>query len=897
MTRRKIVLACVALLLGAAAVALPLLVKQTAERKLPAYLASAGIDARWQTMSIGWGDRVTLSEVVVEDSDHGLNLSIERLVVRIALRSIFSDTPRIQGVSLDGVIVELDLARRSAAALEEAPADAVDGAQPRAGGSGRLARLLEHLPDIDAREVNIRLRRGEQQLATIEVPAAKLESAGAHWRFDAAGELTLAALARFENFAPKVSWHAVGALDPLARSLEAHVSGPELTDPLIDWVVPGLGAVSLDAIALEVRTSGAIRLDVQQFQTQLPAVEEPTIELSVASARAVFEPGRGLRLDVVDPRLAVVPGELATLRQTFGLLRGLDASADDDADDDAPTSAKPSLRKRLLAAAWQAELGVRGATFGVKIRHDNAPSQEITVVESLDLAASHGRVKARGRSAGGAIYAEAAFMPDQLLPHFASLQARDVRIEELPGMGAGRAAPSRGIHGSLGGVLDINVALYTPLLGPTSRFSIEPVYLGGAISWRDGRIDISGLSAEPLTGIELGLDMHLLWQPIFGRLTLTNSEVRSGPLAVKLDAQLADWPLAPVVSLDARIDESPCQDLVRALPKQLLGPYHRVEFEGVVAPRLRVRLPLNQPRGLSVRLEGFDEMPCSVTALKVGRDHWPDVTFGTAKARVPKLVDIFALDDDDAPARPSSAAPEPHDLNEPLSAAQRAVILSGVEWLNYPFIKRVTEGVSEEAEVDVGPGTSSYIPIGELPAYVGATMYLTEEMMFYTNRGVSFSLVQKALRLNLEKERYVYGGSTVTQQLVKNLFLTRQKTLDRKVQEALISWRIDEAVSKRRVLELYLNCIEFAPDVYGIGPAARFYFNKDARQLTPLEAVFLATLKPSPWVGPRFMRRKRTPEGGWWGNRLEEIFDRLVERKYLTREEADAQRPYVVVWE
>ena len=82
---------------------------------------------------------------------------------------------------------------------------------------------------------------------------------------------------------------------------------------------------------------------------------------------------------------------------------------------------------------------------------------------------------------------------------------------------------------------------------------------------------------------------------------------------------------------------------------------------------------------------------------------------------------------------------------------------------------------------------------------------------------------------SLERGRFVYGGSTISQQLVKNLFLTRQKNISRKIEEAIITWKMEEVVSKDRIMELYLNCIEFGPNIYGIRHAAQHYFGKIGR--------------------------------------------------------------------
>ena len=151
----------------------------------------------------------------------------------------------------------------------------------------------------------------------------------------------------------------------------------------------------------------------------------------------------------------------------------------------------------------------------------------------------------------------------------------------------------------------------------------------------------------------------------------------------------------------------------------------------------------------------------------------------------------------------------------------------------------------------LGPGAPSYVTLAALPSYAPALMYLSEEIAFPTNPGVSVGLIERGMRANLREGRYVYGGSTVTQQLVKNVFLRRDKTLARKLEELVLAWAVEQALPKERILELYLNVIEFGPEVWGFAAAARHYFDRDADALTPLEVAFLATLKPAPHEGRR----------------------------------------------
>lgn len=213
--------------------------------------------------------------------------------------------------------------------------------------------------------------------------------------------------------------------------------------------------------------------------------------------------------------------------------------------------------------------------------------------------------------------------------------------------------------------------------------------------------------------------------------------------------------------------------------------------------------------------------------------------------------------------------------------------------LSETFIQEVTEGV--DAPVFVGPGTPGYIGIDAVPSYVPALMHLSEEVAFFDNNGFSRTLIARAVRTNIADGRYVYGGSTVTQQLVKNLYFSREKTIARKVQEAVIVWAVEASVPKWRILELYMNCIEFGPNVYGIQAAAQHYFGVDAATLTPLEAAFLAALKPAPWRGDAVRARGESPAQDWWNERLVVLLDRLIEYgPYITPEERASYAPHVV---
>ena len=384
----------------------------------------------------------------------------------------------------------------------------------------------------------------------------------------------------------------------------------------------------------------------------------------------------------------------------------------------------------------------------------------------------------------------------------------------------------------------------------------ETMTVGAAdIRWRDGRIDIPAISELPIEEIDLRLAADLNWRPDVGRLRLDDGRGVLGNLRVRGHVTVEGVPDDPIVELRSELEPTRCHDVVRSLPRALLWPYAAVQMEGELTGGLDLWWPIRRPATLE--LDARDLLrDCRVSALNGDSSAWPEVTLDGRTQRV-----------------------------------------RGVDWLERPFVKTVTEGVREGARIRIGPGHASYVPLNQLPGYVAGAAYLSEEAAFYRGGAINSTLATRAIRLNLEHGRYVYGGSTVTQQLVKNLFLTRKKTLARKFQEALVASRIVQSVAKSRVLGLYLNCIEFGPNVYGIGRAARYYFGKDARQLTPTEAVFLAMLKPAPRRGAAIRRRGTTPEIPYWRDRAGTIFRRLIEHGLVSEVEARAAWPWALHWD
>lgn len=139
-----------------------------------------------------------------------------------------------------------------------------------------------------------------------------------------------------------------------------------------------------------------------------------------------------------------------------------------------------------------------------------------------------------------------------------------------------------------------------------------------------------------------------------------------------------------------------------------------------------------------------------------------------------------------------------------------------------------------------------YVRLRSLPRHVPRAFISGEDARFFRHGGFDPQQIERSLAIDLREAQFRRGGSTISQQLVKNLFLTHRRTLARKFQEAVLTWRLEHYLSKREILERYLNIIELGPGVYGIEAAARHWFNKRARKLSLREAAFLAALTPAP---------------------------------------------------
>ncbi len=177
-----------------------------------------------------------------------------------------------------------------------------------------------------------------------------------------------------------------------------------------------------------------------------------------------------------------------------------------------------------------------------------------------------------------------------------------------------------------------------------------------------------------------------------------------------------------------------------------------------------------------------------------------------------------------------------------------------------------------------------YLPIQAVPDRVKAAFLSAEDKNFYNHPGIDATGLARAVVTNFQNMgsgRRQVGASTITQQVAKNFLLTSDQTYERKIREMILSFRIEQAYSKDRILELYLNEIFFGLGSYGIAGAALTYFDKSVNELTTSEAAYLAALPKGPSNYHPFRHTERALERRNW------VIDQMVENNYISREEAD----------
>lgn len=174
------------------------------------------------------------------------------------------------------------------------------------------------------------------------------------------------------------------------------------------------------------------------------------------------------------------------------------------------------------------------------------------------------------------------------------------------------------------------------------------------------------------------------------------------------------------------------------------------------------------------------------------------------------------------------------------------------------------------------------VKVSELPPHLIYAVLATEDRRFYQHHGVDPVGIARAMAANLLHRRVLQGGSTITQQLAKNLFLSRERTLKRKIQEAMLAIWLERSLTKDEILSAYLNRVYLGSGAYGVDAAARIYFDKSAREVNLRESAILAGLLKAP------SRYAPDSNPGLAAQRAKVVLSAMADAGYITKKEADA---------
>ncbi len=162
---------------------------------------------------------------------------------------------------------------------------------------------------------------------------------------------------------------------------------------------------------------------------------------------------------------------------------------------------------------------------------------------------------------------------------------------------------------------------------------------------------------------------------------------------------------------------------------------------------------------------------------------------------------------------------------------------------------------------------------------------VSEDGSFYDHNGFDWYELKQSLKKDLKTGHFSRGGSTITQQLAKNLYLNKEKSLFRKIREAIIASQIEDILDKEEILEKYFNVVEFGPKIYGIKAGAQFYFNKKVSDLTIAEGAWLAMLLPNPTKNYQSFRKGTLTS--FARKEITTTINRLVAFKKISQDNAD----------
>jgi hypothetical protein len=214
--------------------------------------------------------------------------------------------------------------------------------------------------------------------------------------------------------------------------------------------------------------------------------------------------------------------------------------------------------------------------------------------------------------------------------------------------------------------------------------------------------------------------------------------------------------------------------------------------------------------------------------------------------------------------------------------------------MNGSFYHEVYEKGKLKTAFIVGSNNPEFVPFDDISPFLRAAVMTSEDGSFFYHNGFNPEAFRESIVTNIKENRFARGGSTLSMQLVKNVFLTRNKTLARKIEEALIVWLIENQnlVPKKRMYEVYLNLIEWGPGIYGISQASLFYFNKPPRDLNLQESIYLASIVPHPKLFRYTFEVNGVPKS-FFGNYFRRMEQLMVRKQFIQPSDTNGVNPSV----
>ena len=210
------------------------------------------------------------------------------------------------------------------------------------------------------------------------------------------------------------------------------------------------------------------------------------------------------------------------------------------------------------------------------------------------------------------------------------------------------------------------------------------------------------------------------------------------------------------------------------------------------------------------------------------------------------------------------------------------IVVGGIFVKNgYDMYKNALEKMPLEVKISSIKEKTMYAKIDEIPQIYKDAVISVEDHRFYKHNGVDIIAIGRAFVNDIKAMEFVEGGSTITQQLAKNIYFTQEKKITRKIAEVFMAFEIEKEYDKDQILELYLNTSYFGDGYYTVKEACKGYFNKELKEMTDYECILLAGIPNAPSV----YAPTKNPELAI--QRQKQVMNKMVEYEYLTQEEAN----------